>query len=335
MAKIENEQLLAALERGDLPPEVTLRNKPTTSWQKADVWFEDMKTFFSKHKWVIITFVIIPLVITFVYFLSSTASLKVAVRSMFIAIGSLIGIIFTWFLSKIFVTVIIFAIVYPLAKKLLVRDMISFCEIGGAKEEILTIRETADEVVMYKDRSNWLATIIFGKKKVHTSHQLYNLLKEIGEERVFRLYGEEYNFLRVYILPQTEVKEELFIKDEEGKLTLNTNYLIDKEDVEEFIIRHQHPDVPKNKLLTTFFNLEAKVRHYRRTIAVLENEAEQELEEKFLDYVIHNTPYSYAKDILRKKIKKELEKEHNKELPEELREIIESYQNELGENEEG
>jgi len=326
------DKLLAAVEQ---EKDITLRTKPTTTWQKADLWLEDFKAFWRKYWKIFVIIALIPIAIVFIYMLSVNDSFKQAIYATFQSIFAFVSFLFGFLFANIYIAIIVFVLGYRPAKRLLAREMISFCEVGGSNEETLTIRESGDEVVLYKDRDNWLATLIFGKKKVHTTHQLFSLLKEIGEERTLRINGEEYNFLRVYILPKEEVGEELFIKDSEGKLVLNTNFLIEKEDVEEFIIRHQHPDIPKSKLLNTFFNLEAKVRHYRRTIAVLENEAEEELERKFIDYVIHNTPYSYAKNILRQKIKEELKKEKEEGLPEELKEIIESYQRELEEAEEG
>jgi len=323
---MKEEQLIIPTNVED-KKEVILRQQPTTVWQKSDLWLEDAKKFLKKYKWLLIFTFGVPTFIALLYFYANTSTFKEALQVFFMSLGSVIGVIASIFLAKTWVSAVLFTVLYKPVKRLMARDRVSFCTFGGEKEEVLTMRKTADEVILYRTRGSILLTLLLGKKKIYITRETYNLFQEIGEKKVFYSDDEEQEFLRVHVLPEDEVGEPMFIKDKEKKMTFNQKYLIDIADIEEFILKSRLPDVDPRILRRQLINLTKQVNKYREKTGMLEKRFEEELERRFWNFLSVQTPSNnYAKQVVRWMFKTlEEEKEEAQTIQDYLRQLSERY----------
>jgi len=290
---------------------IVYRASPTTSFQKADFWLQDAKNFIKKYKWLLFFCIVIPLVIAFLYFVSVTTDLKEALRFFFVALGNFIVVILSFFFANIGAGLVASFVAYMLGKKLLHRERILFEEFDGERMPVMTMRKTEEEIIIYKNRKNFLATLLRGKIQIKIGHETFDILESVGEKKIVTIDNEEYEVLKIYVLPESEMDgEKMFIKNKDGEWTFNTAYLLDKNDVEEYVLKSQLPDVDPAVLRRTLVNLTKKNNAYRTKIATMERELDEELERKFWDYLSYQTPKeSYGKQILRKKWKDVLDTE--------------------------
>jgi len=286
-----------------------IRKEPTTGVQKADVWIQDVKHFIIRYKWIIIAIIFIIILIPLIYYISVSENIKEALVLFFKGTGNFLLDVINVIFDSLGALIFAFGFTYFFAKKLLSRQKILFEEFNGEKMPLLTMRKTADEIILYKNRDSFLATLLKGKLKIHVNHETYDLLESVGEKKVLSLTSEEHDVLRVYILPESEMNgEKLFLQNKDGDMTFNTNYLMDRHDIEEYILKSQLPGVNPDKLRNTLVNLTKKNNHYRQSIARLEKETEDSIERQFWDYLVRQTPHdSYGKQLLRRLWKEERE----------------------------
>jgi len=321
---------------------ITYRQEPTTSVQKFDLWMQDLKTVIKKYWWLWLSLIVIPIFIAFLWYVSTTESIKEAIGSTLKAIGVFLFNLINLFFSNIGAGLVAFIVAYMLAKKLIHREKILFEEFNGEQMFMLGMRKTEDEVILYKERKNFFATLLKGKIKIHIDYETFDLLETVGEKKLLNVEHEELEVFRVYILPQAHMEgEELFIENEKGKMSLNTNYLIDKNDIEEYVLKSQLAGVDPVKLRNTLVNLTKKHNAMRQRVAMMENEFEDLLENKFWNYLSYQTPKNSAgRQIIREawkatQAKRTIPPEEEEELAREyLKQIEESYteQEEVVEN---
>lgn len=299
--KDKEQPMIVPYAEGLGPQQITIREQPTTKIQKTDLWIQDWKHLFKRYWWLMLLIVLLVGGVPFIYVLSTTPSFKLAVAVFFRAVGVGLGVGLLFVITKLSATLFVFVVGYRPVKKLMARKKISFNELNAEKEEVLTIRKTSDEVILYRDRPNIFQTILRGKEKIHIDFETFDLLERVGEPKVVHLNGEKHEILRITIIPEREMAgEEVFIEREDGLKTFNTNYRIDSVNVEEYLLKATLPDVDPSILRRTLINLTKQNNVYRNKISNFEKQFEHEIDRRFWSYLTENTPRNYSSDVVRK-----------------------------------
>jgi len=231
---------------------ITIRQEPTTASQKADLFIADTIGLIKKYKWLWIILILIPCILAFVYLIASQPTWKQAIVAFFEGMWGIIVWISGFIIPYFWIALLLIFIGYKPIKKLLSKEKISFDEFGGENEEIMTMRRGGDETILYRDRGNFLETIFRGKEKIHITNSTFDMLKSVGNKKQLFFEDEAHDILRVPIMPQTELPDqEKFKLMPDGRKTFNGLFLLDHEDIEEYMLKSMIPGVNAELLYST------------------------------------------------------------------------------------
>ena len=267
----------------------TIRQEPTTGVQKADLWIQDIKYFILRYKWLIlivtILLIVIPLLIVFIYQVSVSESGKEAAIAFFMSIGNFFIKFFLLVIGNIGAFFLALVPAYLLARKLMHSEKILFEEFNGEKMPVLSMRKSRDETIIYKDRDNFLTTLIKGKIKIHINAETFNLFEDIGEKKILIVDNIAHEVLRVYVLPESELGgAKHFVRNEDGKMTFNDLSLMDKNDIEEYVLKCHLPGVDSPQLRQTLVNLTLKLNRERKLRSEVQKQIDREIDGRFWEY---------------------------------------------------
>lgn len=270
---------------------LTVHHRPETRADRVHTQIEDTKNLFKQHKklWV-------SLIGGFSFFmlllLLQVGSIRLFASMILDIFFTLLSLFWKYFWPWSLLGIIPTLTIYRKVKSFIRKERFSFNEFEGSYEEIVYFREGENKVLLFRPRASYIETLLKGKEAVEIEYDTFNYLKQISETKTIKNFSEEINIQRITIMPRSELPgQNLFHPNPQtGKLSLNTNFLLDYRDVQEFLLKSTLPGVDAEKLKRQMFNLTKKLSDERSKRSEIEREAQEETDKAIWDHLIYNCP---------------------------------------------